>query len=106
MIQNYFKTALRNLFKNWSYSLINIIGLSVGLAACIFILLFVMHELSYDRFHAHADRIYRMGVQGQMAENSFNQAVTASPMAHAMLEDYPEIEQGTRSKKQGVWWVR
>ena len=106
MIQNYFKTALRNLFKNWSYSLINIIGLSVGLAACIFILLFVMHELSYDRFHAHADRIYRMGVQGQMAENSFNQAVTASPMAHAMLEDYPEIEQVTRLKKQGAWLVR
>jgi putative ABC transport system permease protein len=106
MIQHYFKIALRNLLKNWSYSLINIIGLSAGLAACIFILLFVMHELSYDRFHAHADRIYRMGVQGQMAENSFNQAVTASPMAQAMLEDYPEIEQVTRLKRQGAWLVR
>jgi putative ABC transport system permease protein len=106
MIKNYFKTALRNLVKNWSYSLINIIGLAAGIAASLFIILFVVHELSYDRFHVNADRIYRMGVSGKMAENSFNQAVTASPMAHAMLEDYPEIEQVTRIKHQGAWLIR
>lgn len=105
MLKNYFVTAYRNLVKNWSYSFINIIGLSVGLAASIFILLFVFHELSYDTFHKKSDRIYRAAVDGKMAKNTFIAAVTAAPMAEALLNEYPEIEKTVRVRKSGDWLV-
>jgi len=62
MIKNFFLTAFRNVFKNWSYSAINIIGLSTGLAAIIYITLFVQFELGYDKFHEKEEDIYRVGV--------------------------------------------
>ncbi len=58
MIKNYFKTALRNLWRNKLYSFINISGLALGLAICMLIMLYVAHEYSFDRFHANADRIF------------------------------------------------
>ncbi len=60
MIINYLKTALRNLQKHKGYSLINIVGLAIGMACCLLIMMYVQDELSYDRYHAHADRIYRV----------------------------------------------
>ena len=60
MLKNYFKIAIRNLLKNKIFSSISVIGLAVGMAVCIMILLYVQHELSYDRFHDNADNIYRL----------------------------------------------
>jgi len=60
MIKNYLKIALRNLRKHKGYTFINITGLAVGLACCLLIVLFVRDELSYDRYHDNADRIYRI----------------------------------------------
>ena len=60
MLRNYFKTAWRNLIRNKTFSVINIGGLSLGLAACWLIMLYVSNELSYDRYHANAGRIYRI----------------------------------------------
>src|SRR6185436_3559983 len=64
MIKNYFKTALRNLLRNKIYSFINIAGLSIGLACAMLIILYVKDEVSYDRFHANVNNIYRIVTQG------------------------------------------
>src|SRR6201996_2143855 len=60
MIRNYFKTAFRNLWRNKGFSLINIVGLSVGLACCMLIFLYTMDEVSYDRFNTKAANIYHL----------------------------------------------
>jgi putative ABC transport system permease protein len=60
MIKNYFKTALRYLFRNKGYTSVNILGLAIGIASCILIMLFVRSEFSYDKFHTKADRIHRV----------------------------------------------
>ncbi len=106
MIKNFFLTALRNVFKNWSYSAINILGLSTGLAAIIYITLFVKFELGYDKFHEKGENIYRVGVYGVMMNNEINQAVTAAPMAEAMLNDYPEVINSCRLKESGDWLIQ
>jgi putative ABC transport system permease protein len=60
MLKNYFKTAFRNLLRNKFYSLINIVGLAIGLATCFLIILYVLDELSYDKYNVNASRIYRV----------------------------------------------
>lgn len=97
MIQSYLKTILRNLHKHAGYTFINIAGLAVGLACCILIVLFIRQQVTYDRFHAKADHIYRIvtdvnGQNGQVTEMAFSSA----PMAVALVEDFPEIVQATR----------
>lgn len=106
MIKNYLLIALRNLWKNRGYASINIFGLAIGLATSIFIFLYVINELSYDRFHEKSDRIYKAWVSGKMPTGEMNDAVTAGPMAAALLTDYPEVEQVVRLKKFGGFLVR
>lgn len=106
MIKNFFLTAFRNVFKNWTYSVINILGLSIGLAAIIYITLFVQFELGYDKFNKQANQIYRVGVYGMMMNNEINQAVTAAPMAEAMRNDYPEVLNACRIRESGDWLIR
>ncbi|NOQ26962.1 MAG: FtsX-like permease family protein [Bacteroidales bacterium] len=105
MIKNFFLTAFRNAFKNWTYSIINIMGLSTGLAAIIYITLFVQFEFGYDKIHDKADQMYRVGVYGMMMNNEINQAVTAAPMAEAMMNDYPEVINTCRIKESGDWLI-
>ena len=92
MFLNYFLVAFRNLLKQRAYTFINITGMAIGITCSIFIILFVNHELSYDRFHDKADRIFRVGVSGKFSGNEFNQAITAQPMAQALISDYPEVQ--------------
>ena len=68
MIRNYFKTEIRNLFRNKIYSFINIAGLSLGLACAMLIILYIKDEVSYDRFHTNGDNIYRVVTQ-EVKEN-------------------------------------
>src|SRR5882762_3499907 len=70
MFKNYFKTALRNLTRNKVYSFINIIGLSLGLACSMLIILYVKDEVSYDRFHKGVNRIYRITSQSYNVKES------------------------------------
>jgi putative ABC transport system permease protein len=63
MLQNYLKTAVRNLWKRKSFSLINIVGLAIGMAVSFLILLYVLNEVTYDRFHENFDNIYRMATK-------------------------------------------
>ncbi len=105
MFLNYFLVAFRNLLKQRAYTFINITGMAIGITCSIFIILFVNHELSYDRFHTKADRIFRVGVSGKFSGNEFNQAVTAQPMAQAVISDYPEVKNVVRLREYGDWLV-
>ena len=91
MLKNYFKTAIRNLRTHKSYSLINILGLALGLTVCIFILLWVQDELGYDRFHNNADKIYRVVFADESYDNIRHYSVTPPALADALEKDYPEV---------------
>ncbi len=106
MFQNYLKVTIRNLMKYKAHTLINIIGLSIGLASCILILMFVNDELSFDKHHANADRIYRVANVGKFGGNSFDAAVCPAPMAQALLDDYPEVSAATRFRARGSFLVK
>src|SRR5262245_25331867 len=97
MLKNHLKIALRNLLKHKGYSLINVAGLAVGMACCLLILLFVQDELSYDRYHEHADRIYRLRVERFAAGGEAELTACASAtMAPAIIKDYPQVESAVR----------
>ena len=96
MFKNYFKIAFRNLIRFKAYSLINIFGLAIGIAACILILLFVRDELSYDKFNKNADRIYRVHSKGKLLGSDLNMAVSPAPLGETMVSDFPEVIKSTR----------
>ncbi len=87
MFKNYFKIAARNLLRYKAYSFINLAGLAIGMTCAFLILLYVRDELSYDRFHENAARIYRLAWI-----NEHPQTRTPHPMAQAMVKDLPEVE--------------
>src|SRR5580704_8806336 len=96
MIKNYFKTAWRNLWKNKVYSIINVGGLSIGMAACIVILLFVFYERSFDNIHKK--NIYRLNEVQKFEGMAATQKVALSmfPMGPTLKNDFPEIRNFTR----------
>ena len=96
MFKNYFKIAFRNLWRNKGFSAINILGLAIGLAVCLLITLFVVDELSYDKYNLNADRIYRVSSDFKVNGSVFVDRESPAPMAAAMMKDYSQIEQATR----------
>jgi putative ABC transport system permease protein len=84
------------MLKHKFYSGINILGLSIDIASCLLILLYVVDELSYDRFHARVDRTFRIGLEASLGGPNFNSPITAAPMAAALVKDLPEVEAATR----------
>ncbi|HEX6223265.1 MAG TPA: ABC transporter permease [Chryseolinea sp.] len=96
MIRSFFATAIRHLLKNVSYTVLNVAGLSIGLACFIMIGLWVQHELSYDSFHEKSDRIYRVAGTFTDESGQFDQAVTCIPLAPALANDLPEVENTVR----------
>ncbi|HUB62447.1 MAG TPA: ABC transporter permease [Puia sp.] len=101
MVRNYLKTAFRSLWKNKGFSAINILGLAIGLATCLLILIYVANELSYDRYNVNADRIYRVDNDIRFGGNSVSLAVSPAPTGPAMLHDYPEVEKEVRFRNNG-----
>jgi putative ABC transport system permease protein len=106
MLKNFFVSAIRNLRKQSGSVILNITGLAVGLTVFLFITLYIINELSYDRFHKNYENIYRPKVVGKMAGGELDQAITAAPMAQAMLNDYPEILHATRVRRMGAWLIK
>lgn len=106
MYGNFLKTAYRNLSKHKGFSLLNIFGLTIGMASCILILMFVMHELSYDRFNKNAENIYRVNVKIDRATGSMNEASIAAPAARALKESLPEVIESVRFRNPGMVNVR
>ena len=96
MLQNYIKIALRSLFKSKIYSLINILGLTVGIASCLLILLHVEDDLSYDTFHNDSDQIYKMVLERKYPDHVTNYAITPHTFTDVMVADFPEIAYTTR----------
>ncbi|AKD57627.1 ABC transporter permease [Spirosoma radiotolerans] len=101
MLTNFIKIAWRNLIRNKAFSAINIIGLALGLATCMLISLFVLDELSYDRFNEKADRIVRVFFRGSMQGGKMNEAHVMPPVAQTLKADYPEVQEATRLRKGG-----
>ncbi|MCF8235457.1 MAG: ABC transporter permease [Bacteroidales bacterium] len=91
MIGNYFKTALRNILKHKSYSLINIIGLSIGIACFVLIGLYIADEMSYDRYHEKSDRIYRVVNVYDFDGVGENSASAPFPVAFTLKNEYPGL---------------
>jgi len=93
MFKNYLKIAIRSLFKHKAYSLINILGLAVGIAASVLIFLYVRDETSFDRFHAKAGRIYRITADwSNKGDSKIHQLGTPSILARTIRDKYPQAE--------------
>jgi len=101
MLSSYIKIAFRSLWKNRLFSALNIIGLGVGMAAVGLMSLYIIHELSYDRFHANADRIVRVVHYASWPGGNLQLAPTSAPYAAALTNDYPEIEKTVRIQPEG-----
>src|SRR5579875_2330487 len=97
MFRNYFKTAFRNLQKNKLYSAINIVGLTVGLAACLLIGVYIIHELSYDKFNLNANRIVRATMEYQQSGTENTTATTGTKVGPQFKRTFPEIEDYART---------
>ncbi|MBL7104335.1 MAG: ABC transporter permease [Bacteroidales bacterium] len=96
MLRNIFKTAFRFLIRNKGFSLINILGLSIGIAISIIGILYVINELSYDRYNKNADRIYRFAVDALIGNTAIYQTYTPAALPQALYDEFPEIEKITR----------
>ncbi len=101
MIKNYLLTAFRNLKKYKVYTLINILGLAVGLSAFVLILLYLQFELSYDKFHQDADQIYRVAVKSfQEGKYEKETYVYTPPIGEDLKKEFPEVKEFVRMSTQ------
>jgi len=106
MLKNFVINAFRNMKKQSGSVILNVVGLAIGLTTFLLITFYVINELSYDRFHKNYENIYRLKVVGRMSGGEIDQAITAAPMAQAMLSDYPEVLKVTRVTRLGAWLIR
>jgi putative ABC transport system permease protein len=102
MIQNYFRTALRNFSGHAIFSFINVLGLTVGLTACFLIYIYVSFEISYDRFHTKADRIYRVACDTKTPAGTSSGIVTPAAVGFNMKAALPEVESVVRFYRGGL----
>jgi len=91
MFKSYFKTALRNIKRQKSYSLINILGLAIGMTCCILMLMWVLDELSYEKFHENADNLYRVRIEQHTGDQIYHHTDSPYPLGSILKEEYPEI---------------
>ncbi|RVU02746.1 FtsX-like permease family protein [Mucilaginibacter limnophilus] len=101
MIKNYFKTAYRSLKKNKGFTIINLLGLALGLTIFMLISLYVYDELRYDRYNEKAGRIYRFNSDLKFGGNTGSYAVSPAPLAAAVRADLPEVESTVRFRMWG-----
>jgi putative ABC transport system permease protein len=103
MFKNYFKIAVRNLWRHKSFTAINILGLAIGIATCLLILLYVQNELSYDRFNEKASQIVRVIFRGKMnGGDEIREANVMPPVAQTFKKDFPEVLDATRIRSYGT----
>src|SRR5688572_7341906 len=96
MFKNLFKIAIRNILKDKTYSAINILGLTIGITCSLFLFMYILDELSYDRYHKNADNIYRIVSNIKEPDNAFTWAVAQIPLAEELRDNYPEVENAVR----------
>ena len=96
MFINFVKIAIRNIIKHRSISMLNILGLAIGIACSILILVFVSHEVSYDKHFEKSDRIYRIAVRASIGDTKIHQTYSSAITFLRLLEEFPEIETGVK----------
>ena len=96
MLKNIIKTAWRSLLKNKGFTLLNIVGLSLGITTCLFILFYVIDELSFDKYNTKWERIYRINTDLKFGNTFTSRAIAAPVVAGMMVKDFPEIERAVR----------
>ena len=96
MLKNYFKIAVRNLWRKRTYTLINLTGLAVGMACCFLLFLYVHFERSYDQFHRKADRIYRVVGDLRSSAENLHWYVTPGPLGRTIKATFPQVQEVTR----------
>jgi putative ABC transport system permease protein len=96
MVWSIFKHAIRCLLKDLKYTGINVLGLTVGITCSLFLLIYVLHEVSYDRYHRNAKNIYRIISHIQAPENITTWPVTQPPLGPELKENHPEIKNAVR----------
>jgi putative ABC transport system permease protein len=96
MIRNYLKIAYRNLLRNKGFSVINITGLAIGMAAAMLILFWIQDEVSFDQFHKNKDRIYQVWNRATEDEKTSCWSSVSAPVAPAIQKDLPEVERVVR----------
>lgn len=102
MFRNYLVTAFRNIKRQKLYSFTNIFGLSIGIAACLFIFIYVRNELSYDMYHRDADRIFRIGTEIKDKTGDVIFAAAHIPLAPAIKKDFPQVGHAVRFWGGGI----
>ncbi len=106
MFKNYLKVAFRNIKRHKGYSFINLTGLAIGMACCLLISLWVLDELSFNRFHTQVDQLYRVEFDQNYSGKLFHVTVSPYPMARALEAEIPEIEHAVRSTSMGELLVQ
>lgn len=104
MLKHFVRVALRNIKRNKSHSFINITGLAIGIASSLMLVFWAMDEWSYDRFHENAKNIFRI-VQERKTDRVFRTPSTPSPLAPALVADYPEIEKAVRIRHSRMAFI-
>lgn len=102
MYKSYFKIGWRNLLRNKGLFAINISGLALGIATCLMIMMYVVDELSYDRYNEKADQIVRVVLQGHVNGEAIKEAVTPGPVAATLKNEFPEVLEATRLRRVRV----
>jgi len=100
MFKNYFKIAWRNLLRNKVFSVINITGLAIGMAAALLIFIWVQNELSYDRFYANESSLYKLYLRQNNNGNIYTGDITTGPMGKTLKQDFPEVKSTSR-----IYWT-
>lgn len=96
MLKNLLKTAVRHMRKHAGYSLLNILGLTLGITSALFLIIYVSDELSYDRYHENAERIFRVSSKITETDDQFTWNVAQIPMGPQVVQDYPEVQSFVR----------
>jgi putative ABC transport system permease protein len=96
MLKNLFKTAFRHIIKHFGYSILNILGLTLGMSSALFLIIYVSDEVSYDRYNEKADRIYRVSSKITEPDDQFTWNVAQIPFGPQVVQDYPEVQSFVR----------
>jgi putative ABC transport system permease protein len=96
MIKNLIKTAVRHILKHFGYSILNILGLTLGVTSALFLIIYIADEISYDRYHEKADRIYRVSSTIKEPDDQFTWIVAQIPFGPQVVKDYPEVQSSVR----------
>jgi putative ABC transport system permease protein len=96
MLRNLIKTAIRHILKHMGYSILNILGLTLGISSALFLIIYVADEVSYDRYHEKADRIYRVSTKITEPDDQFTWNVAQIPFGPQVVQDYPDVQSFVR----------